>query len=236
MCDDQISLALLSHLYSVWLSLKSWHRGSGRLCVLSTALFFLFKKKEEFKKCCLSENEKRDWVMNSIRSLPLALSVPFSVYLCECVSLSLPVFPGAVIMISTCGHGSWFSPAPSPGLIITVLLYVLLPQEADWPLWLSVFSLSLSLSGRSVPPHGISFGTLKLWDCRDTCTNCTAIHDNLLFFFCLFFNKDKYTKHFLLEDMWHYFEVLLGRNNKKKNVCNNQMCPDHCPFWPISIK
>lgn len=36
------------------------------------------------------------------------------------------------------------------------------------------------------------------------------------FFFCLFFNKDKYTKHFLLEDMWHYFEVLLGRNNKKK--------------------
>lgn len=75
--NDQISAALILSLYSVWHSLQLRDRESSRQCVWGTALFW--------RMLFVGEREKR-----------------LGYYLC---AFSLSAFPGAVIMVSTCGHG-----------------------------------------------------------------------------------------------------------------------------------
>lgn len=132
---------LTSTVYDFYLNHDT---GAALDCVFWAQQFF--KKSLKNAVCQRKRKETERWLPYSLSlSLALALTLSLCVSISLSVFLSLPVFPGAVIMISTCGHGSWLSPALSPGLIITVLLYVQLPQEADWPLWLSVFSLTFSL-------------------------------------------------------------------------------------------
>lgn len=153
--NDQISAALILSRYSVWHSLQLQDRSSSRQCVLGTALFLAI--------AVCKRARKETWLL-LVRFLYLT-------------------FPGAVIMVSTCGHGLWHRLSCSPGLIITA-----------WPAapggGLASLSLFLSLPTLSrfpgfwidTAPYGKRHGTPKLLeDCSGTWRNCVLLHKSPLY-------------------------------------------------------
>lgn len=144
-------------------------------------------KKKEFKKCCLSEKEKRDWVTTSILSLSLCVSLfqwSLGQLLCSApvgmVHGSAQLSLQGSLLLYYCMS---CYPRRSTDLsdCLSFLSYFFSPGEA-WLLMASALVHSNSRTAETLAVIAWSFMTL-------------------LFIFS-FLNKDKNTKHWLLEDRW----------------------------------